>query len=358
MITTCINIDRGIDSLDKLLYNVILNIRQIIYKRHFYYKLLNMYIMKKILLFLFLIACMKLTAQQVGDGAAQTISSFNSILNTGVYDSEQAQTNYPYEIPQWPWKYLFVMRHSNQNLNYQFQISTTFEHDDRVFFRKLAHLKTDTEYNNNWQEFATRGANTFNGVQTVNGDQYVNGNMRVSNYLFIPTNKTLFFGNNTNSDHCLKLSYIGDDNRGDSYIDYSENLFFRNGSKNNDVPIIVFGQNGNVGIGTISPKCKLDVNGTIRTKEIIVESVDWADFVFKKGYNLPTLKEVEQHIGNKGTLPGVPTEEEIKANGMNLSETNALLLQKIEELTLYIIQQDKRLKAVESKLEDELSKKE
>lgn len=65
-------------------------------------------------------------------------------------------------------KYLFVMRHNDSNLNYQFQISTTFEHDDQVFFRKLAHLKTDTQYNNNWQEFATRSINTFNGVQTIN----------------------------------------------------------------------------------------------------------------------------------------------------------------------------------------------
>lgn len=100
---------------------------------------------------------------------------------------------------------------------------------------------------------------------------------------------------------------------------------------------------GNVGIGTDNPQNKLDVKGTIRADEIIVSS-EWSDFVFKKGYILPTLEEVEQHIDEKGTLPGVPSEKEIKANGANLAETNALLLQKIEELTLYMIEMKKEIK--------------
>lgn len=107
---------------------------------------------------------------------------------------------------------------------------------------------------------------------------------------------------------------------------------------------------GNVGIGiTNTEGYKLAVNGIIRAKEIKVES-DWADFVFKKDHKLPTLKEVETHIIENGTLPGIPSELEIKANGVNLAETNALLLQKIEELTLYIIQQEKRMESMEAEI--------
>ena len=211
--------------------------------------------MKKILLlFVSLFSVGLGFAQQIGDGYAQTINSFNSILNTGIYDSDKVQTNYPYEIPQWPWKYLFVMRHNDSNLNYQFQISTTFEHDDRIFFRKLAHLKTDTEYNNNWQEFATRGVNTFNGVQTINGDQYVNGNIHVNKYLFIPSNRELIFGNTSDRDHSLRISYNGNDNNGSCYINYSGDLRYRNGSMTDDVPVVLFSKDNNVGIGTLDPQ--------------------------------------------------------------------------------------------------------
>jgi hypothetical protein len=97
---------------------------------------------------------------------------------------------------------------------------------------------------------------------------------------------------------------------------------------------------GNVGIGTNPSSNKLDVNGTIRAKEVKVES-GWADFVFKPDYQLKPLSEVEQFISTNGHLPEIPTEKEVAQNGVSLGEMNAKLLQKVEELTLYIIKQDK-----------------
>lgn len=99
--------------------------------------------------------------------------------------------------------------------------------------------------------------------------------------------------------------------------------------------------NGNVGIGEINPKNKLDVKGIIHSQEVNVDMDNWSDFVFKKEYNLPTLAEVEKHIAEKGHLENIPSEEEVLKNGISLGQMNSKLLQKIEELTLYAIEQEK-----------------
>lgn len=107
---------------------------------------------------------------------------------------------------------------------------------------------------------------------------------------------------------------------------------------------------GKVGIGTTNlGNYELSVNGEIRAKEIKVET-GWADYVFLKNYNLPTLQEVEKHIEDNGHLINIPSAAEVEANGIELGEMNKLLLEKIEELTLYIIQQEKAQKQLESRL--------
>ena len=104
-------------------------------------------------------------------------------------------------------------------------------------------------------------------------------------------------------------------------------------------------QNGNVriGAGTSNPTKTLEVNGAIRSKEVLVEVANWSDFVFDKDYDLMTLKEVESYIKENGHLPDVPSAKEVKANGVEVGEMNAILLQKIEELTLYIIELEKKI---------------
>ena len=102
---------------------------------------------------------------------------------------------------------------------------------------------------------------------------------------------------------------------------------------------------GKVGIGTINlTDYALAVKGKIITDEVMVRhSSLWSDFVFGKSFVLKPLYEVEQYINDNKHLPDVPSAKEVSENGYGVSEMNAILLQKIEELTLYIIDQDKRL---------------
>lgn len=100
---------------------------------------------------------------------------------------------------------------------------------------------------------------------------------------------------------------------------------------------------GNVGIGTRLPGERLSVNGNIRAKEIKVETTGWPDFVFHKNFTLPRLEQTEKYILANGHLEGIPSTVEVEVNGLSLGEMNKKLLQKVEEITLYLIAQNKEL---------------
>ncbi|MCH7403552.1 tail fiber protein [Belliella kenyensis] len=96
--------------------------------------------------------------------------------------------------------------------------------------------------------------------------------------------------------------------------------------------------NGNVGIGTTTPSNKLEVNGTIRAKEVKLEATNWPDYVFEKDYELMPLEAVKSFIDQKGHLPGLKSAKEYEEEGVNMLELNQKLLEKVEELTLYVLQ--------------------
>lgn len=107
---------------------------------------------------------------------------------------------------------------------------------------------------------------------------------------------------------------------------------------------------GNIGIGTAATgSFKLAVEGTIGTREIKVTSVTpFPDYVFKSDYTLRSIRDVENYISKYQHLPGIPSAKEVEdAGGFELGEMNKKLLEKVEELTLYIIELNKRIEDLE-----------
>jgi len=133
------------------------------------------------------------------------------------------------------------------------------------------------------------------------------------------------------------------------YIDFSNSL------SDYDVRLMLHPNNilgiygEGVGIGTeVTNGYKLAIAGNAVAEEIVVKlQQDWPDFVFSDGYELSSLSELEKSIDQNNHLPGIPSETEVTTNGIPLGKMQGKLLQKIEELTLYLIEQDKRITELE-----------
>lgn len=119
-----------------------------------------------------------------------------------------------------------------------------------------------------------------------------------------------------------------------------------NGAAHNLLNVL---KNGNVGIGTTNPDQKLTVKGKIHAEEIIIDLAVPADYVFKPNYKLMPLHQVEQFVKTNSHLPEIPSTNEITKNGLSMGEMQNKLLQKVEELTLYAIQQNKKIVEQEKK---------
>jgi len=125
-------------------------------------------------------------------------------------------------------------------------------------------------------------------------------------------------------------------------------------------PDFIVNNDGNISIGTstvyINPldandKYKLSVNGKIACTELKVVT-GWADFVFNNDYKLRSLSDVEKFIKTNKHLPEVPSAKEVETNGVSVGEMQAKMMQKIEELTLYIIEQQKQIEALNAKIKN------
>lgn len=242
---------------------------------------------------------------------------------------------------------------------------------------RLSSVEYSTFYDNLGNHTAEQNIN-LNGKKIVNGTSgtggifvSTGGNVRIGTGTTAPTNALEVNGTTVSTK--LKISGLASstqkvltvgtggqvsstdvstfaDNMGDHIATQNINL---NGNKivgsSASTNGLFVGANGNVriGAGSGNPGNALEVNGIVRSKEVLVEITGWSDFVFEEDYKLMSLAEVEQFVKQHGHLPDVPSANEVEENGIGLGEMNALLLQKIEEMTLHLIEMEKRIKELE-----------
>jgi len=182
--------------------------------------------------------------------------------------------------------------------------------------------------------FGTPGAGSFDIL-----------GLTISNYGYVNLGSNLFFNGSWNLRNTANDGWLTTMNNAPTAGSGSAWSIYHVANGVNPVPLTQFFTilpSGNVGIGTTSPQYKLAVNGTVSTKEVIVTTTGWADYVFTPGYRLPPLGEVSAYIKVHHHLPDIPSQNEVGEKGVNLGEMQAKLLAKIEELTLHMIQADER----------------
>ncbi|HEY9262216.1 hypothetical protein [Chitinophaga sp.] len=216
------------------------------------------------------------------------------------------------------------------------------------------------------EEVGIQGAVVIKNAATSNRLILLGSDTAYSNLMAIVhsgmSNTQLYIGNttpnfqvisqrNSNIIESYRDLHIGAANIGSKII-------FENGRTGTTIgSSMVIAGNKNVGIGVDNPTYKLTVNGAIGARSVKVTQETWADYVFHSDYILPKLPELEQFIKENKHLPGIPSEKEVIKTGIDLGEINKLYLQKIEELTLYIIDLQKQVDVLKSNTEKLMKEK-
>ncbi|HJW27646.1 MAG TPA: hypothetical protein VJ508_00170, partial [Saprospiraceae bacterium] len=258
--------------------------------------------------------------------AVGTIFTLTGDGNVGIGNSNPT-TKFSVNGSTWPLQELKVntseyssLRFENQNTGYwdvAGKIGTTNSQDRLNFYHDAA---------GNVMSITGEGKVGINNINpsttfSVNGSTWPLQELKVGNNGYC----SLRFSNQ-NSGYWDVAGIINASNTDDRLN------FYHDGAGN----IMTLTGGGNVGIGTTSPTYKLSVNGTIRAKEIRVET-GWSDFVFEDDFRLRPLEEVQKYIQENKHLPDVTSASEIQANGLPVAEVMTEMMQKIEELTLYVI---------------------
>lgn len=201
----------------------------------------------------------------------------------------------------------------------------------------------------------TVGDVLFNGSLQTQGEVLFANTLRVNGSVGFGTSPSTFSRFKIDGSNYGAALEINQSNSSD----YSKLLLLYYTNPLTEIIKVVNGQTNNVAFllessgkmtihnGTIKT-FQVDQNGILYSRTVKVDVYDWPDFVFNEDYNLPTLEFVKDYISENGHLPSIPNAKTIEADGVDLGEMNKLLLQKIEELTLYLIEQNKRIEILEN----------
>lgn len=268
------------------------------------------------------------------DAGAPTVIS-------GFYETS-SPINYPTGASGW-W-HLLDVRHSNPANNFGMQFAGNFI-DQELYFRK-----TNNDASQPWRKAVMEtsdgkvriGLNdTFSSDSSLRVFKAENTSFEVANsngFLQIArSNCNGCYGANIGE---TVIRNLGTNSQG------SHNIIFSMPNNSNDGSTFIGINDGSNGTwAKFFNNATARFDGKIFAKEVEVKANVWADYVFNKDYQLLNLEEVEKHINKNGHLPNIPSAKEVIEKGINVAQMDAKLLEKIEELTLYSIEQNKQLKS-------------
>lgn len=265
--------------------------------------------------------------------------AWGAAVKSGFYQTVNP-VNFPAGATSW-W-HLLDVRHTNPANNYAMQFAGSFG-DQELFFRKTSNVAEKE-----WSRILTESPV---GMVRIGKNDNVSSNATLR--IFKSDISTIELANNLGrfeiaKVHCSNCAASGA-KVGDAVIrnlGQSNNLILSLPNDNNDgASYIGFSDDKNGMWAKILNNKTARFDGKIYANEIEVKTNVWADFVFEKNYPLPALEQVENHIAAHGHLENIPSAAQAVAEGVNIGEFQIKLLQKIEELTLYLIEQNKRLQS-------------
>ncbi len=162
-----------------------------------------------------------------------------------------------------------------------------------------------------------------------------------------PYNKLLFFEYSEPSTEIIKVQ--------NTVLNYTPYLLKSNGEleiNNGTTTTFHLYSNGELSLKSdVKELFRVETSGLMRTRKVLVDTQIWPDYVFEDHYSLMPLQEVEKYLKANKHLPAIPSESEVKTSGIDLGEMQVKLLEKVEELTLYLIEQNKEIEKLKAELQ-------